>query len=109
MELNSHVIKAVIATGPHTGKRLFILRNPLMPSDNQFPFQLWRRQFPINLAVSFTANKSQGQTLDHVGVFLPSPMFTHGQLYVAMSRATDSANLKLSCGQTDSIVYKEVL
>ncbi|XP_064100747.1 uncharacterized protein LOC135211365 [Macrobrachium nipponense] len=101
--------KPVITTGPHTCKRLFFPRIPLMPSDNQFLFQLRRRQFPINLAFSYTANKSQGQTLDHVGVFLPSPMFTHGQLYVAMSRATDSANLKLSCGQTDNIVYKEVL
>ncbi|XP_064100845.1 uncharacterized protein LOC135211469 [Macrobrachium nipponense] len=66
MELNSHIIEAVIATGPHTGKRLFIPQIPLMPSDNQFLFQLWRRPFPINLAFSFTANKSKGQTLDRV-------------------------------------------
>uniref|UniRef100_A0A0L8GHM7 ATP-dependent DNA helicase n=1 Tax=Octopus bimaculoides TaxID=37653 RepID=A0A0L8GHM7_OCTBM len=70
-ELNSHVIEAVLATGPHTGKCLFIPWISLMPSDNQFPFQLPRRQFPIKLAFSYTANKSQGQTLDHA-------MFTHG-------------------------------
>ncbi|XP_029640967.1 uncharacterized protein LOC115215804 [Octopus sinensis] len=79
-ELNSHVIEAVIATGPHTDKLLCIPRIPLMPSDNQFPFQLRRRQFPLKSAFPFTANKSQGQTLDRVGVFLPSRMFTRGQL-----------------------------
>uniref|UniRef100_A0A0L8GBL1 DNA helicase Pif1-like 2B domain-containing protein n=1 Tax=Octopus bimaculoides TaxID=37653 RepID=A0A0L8GBL1_OCTBM len=39
-QLNSHVIEAVIAIGAHSGKRLFISRIPLVPSDNQFPFQL---------------------------------------------------------------------
>ncbi|XP_029644337.1 uncharacterized protein LOC115218583 [Octopus sinensis] len=108
-QLNSHVIEAVIAIGPHSGKHLFIPQIPLVPSDNHFPFQLRCRQFPIKQAFSFTGNKSQGQTLDRVGVFLRTPMFTLGQLYVAMSRVTDSANLKISVDQTQNIVYKEVL
>ena len=42
-----------------------------------------------------TVNKSQGQTIPNVGVYLPDPVFSHGQLYVAMSRATARTNIKI--------------
>ena len=69
-----------------------------------------RKQFPVKPAFAITANKSQGQTLQKVGIYLPTPMFSHGQLYVAMSRATAADNLKiLSDGTTANVVYEEVL
>ena len=40
-----------------------------------------------------TINKSQGQTVKNVGVWLPSPVFSHGQLYVALSRLGDPHGL----------------
>ena len=40
-------------------------------------------------------NKAQGQTLKRVGVYLPEPVFTHGQLYVALSRVGDPAHLSI--------------
>jgi len=63
-----------------------------------------------------TINKSQGKSLSHVGLFLPRPVFSHGQLYVAVSRVKRKFGLRiLICDETKAIisvtkniVYKEV-
>ena len=34
-----------------------------------------------------TISKAQGQSINNLGVYLPQPVFSHGQLYVALSRA----------------------
>ena len=31
-------------------------------------------------------NKAQGQSINNLGDYLPQPVFSHGQLYVALSR-----------------------
>ena len=59
-------------------------------------------------------NKSQGQSVKHVGLDLRVPVFSHGQLYVALSRCTSKDRIKVllpteANGQTPNIVYQEVL
>jgi ATP-dependent exoDNAse (exonuclease V) alpha subunit len=45
-------------------------------------------QYPLKLAWAVTIHKSQGMTFDHVIIDIGFGTFTHGQLYVALSRCT---------------------
>lgn len=60
-----------------------------------------------------TTNKAQGQTLDFVGIYLPEDVFSHGQLYVALSRVRKSTCVAVLLnnkeGYAKNIVYREVL
>ncbi|XP_053667903.1 ATP-dependent DNA helicase PIF1-like [Anopheles marshallii] len=55
-------------------------------SDKGLPSQIRRKQFPVQPCLAMTINKSQGQSLHHLGLFLPRHVVAHGQLYVALSR-----------------------
>ena len=78
--------------GQHAGKCAFIPRITLSPPVEATGFHLSRRQFPLQLAFAMTINKSQGQSVKNVGIHFQTPVFTHGQFYIAMSRCSTFAN-----------------
>ncbi|XP_051168340.1 ATP-dependent DNA helicase PIF1-like [Leptopilina boulardi] len=101
--LLKNVICAEIISGKFKGEKVLIPRIDLSPSEDLFPFKMVRRQFPVRLAYAMTINKSQGQSFDKVGLFLPSSAFGHGQIYVGFSRVRSKDNLKVYA--TDSAVF----
>ena len=66
-----NTIDTEIVMGQHAGRRVFLPRITLCPSDDaMFPFKLKRKQFPIRLSFTMTINKAQGQTIPVVGMYL---------------------------------------
>ncbi|KAF5808009.1 putative DNA helicase [Helianthus annuus] len=116
LSLRDRVVEARILSGSNIGARTFIPRFRLIPSDKRIPFKFQRRQFPLAVCFAMTINKSQGQSLCKVGLFLKQPVFTHGQLYVALSRVKSRDGLKLLIldedgqitNKTTNVMYKEV-
>ena len=91
----SRVVIAEIAVGENKEKIVFIPRIALIPSDTGFPFDFQRLQFPFRPSFCMSINKSQGQTLENVSIWLGDEhCFTHGQLYVALSRVSDFSKIK---------------
>lgn len=114
--MSDKVIEAKVLTGSSAGELALIPRLSLTPSDPRLPFKFTRRQFPLIVSYAMSINKSQGQSFSNVGVFLKKPVFSHGQLYVAVSRITNRSGLKIMvCGKysdenstTRNVVFREV-
>ena len=117
LRMGINVIEAKIISGGKLGQICAIPRMVITPTETNMPFKFNRRQFPIQICFGMTINKSQGQTLSQVGLFLPMPVFAHEQLYVALSRVKNKQGLKVLCldkegnytNETTNVVYKEVL
>ena len=111
----THVSTRILEVQLFNGATVLVPRIKLISTDLDVPFKLCQLQFPVSLSFAMTINKSQGQTFDVVGVNLRHPVFTHGQLYVALSRARHFSSLKCLLddkekgGKTKNIVFREVV
>jgi hypothetical protein len=119
-----NLIEVQVIDGRFAGVTHVLHRYVMVESEYNVAIRIKRVQFPIRLAYALTINKSQGQTLDKIGLYLPTPVFSHGQLYVAFSRTRGFENIKVLIVQqnneqgriqnlngiyTKNIVYHEVL
>ena len=94
---------------------MLIPRIRLLPNAETLPVLLKRLQFPVKLAFAMTINKSQEQSVDHIGISLQISVFLHRQLYVVFSRYTSVLNISVLFSEqsqesrrTFNIVYEEV-
>ena len=118
LNLYKNLLEVQVVGGIHDGKVCFIPRITTIACDVDIPIKLQRRQFPVKLAFAMTINKSQGQTLSNVALYLPNPVFAHGQLYTALSRVGDPRHIKILVKgglrndghtYTANVVYRQVI
>ncbi|KEH21798.1 PIF1-like helicase [Medicago truncatula] len=107
--LGKSTTAATVITEKRAGTKVFIPKMNLILSNPELPFKFMRRQFPLTLCFAMTINKSPGQSLSRVGVYLPKPVFTHGQLYFAVSQVTSRKGLKLLILDEDNNVFKDTI
>ncbi|KAM3289955.1 hypothetical protein P3S67_018244 [Capsicum chacoense] len=105
--IGNWVIEAKVLSGKTIRQKVFIPRMSLTPSDLRISFKFQRRQFSIVVSFSVTINKSQGQSLSYVGLYLKKTVFTYGQLYVALLRVTRRQGLKILTYDDEGEVSKE--
>ncbi|CAI0426972.1 unnamed protein product [Linum tenue] len=103
--LGDNFIKGNIMGGSYDTDEVIIPRIVLNVENSKWPFILRRRQFPVRLCYAMTIDKSQGQTLEKVGIYLPEPVFSHGQLYVGVSRVKSARGLRILIQNPTEIPY----
>ncbi|XP_019433843.1 PREDICTED: ATP-dependent DNA helicase PIF1-like [Lupinus angustifolius] len=108
-KMTNHVLEAKIMSGKNIGNITYIPRLSMSPSQSPWHFMLIRRQFPIIVSYAMTINKSQGQSLESMGLYLPRPIFSHDQLYVAVSRVQSKKGLKILIHDKDGKATDEQL
>ena len=113
IEIQNHLLECkIIHDDRNKPEKIFLLPRITTTPPTHYPFPFRRRQYPIRPCFAMTINKSQGGTFDMEGLDASSPVFSHGQTYVALSRVRDFDKITVltSNGQTTlkNIVYPQV-
>lgn len=128
--IQRHVLQCRVLTGSKLGEEVYIPRFIFKHEGSDQPLNWSRRQFPVKPCWAMTITKSQAQTLTKVAVCLvqvqsddkdgitvdPADAFSHGQIYVALSRCGDNdctciytTAERFQAKTIKNVVYPEVL
>jgi hypothetical protein len=88
-------VQVRLLSGPGVGRIIMIPRCnfSINEAKSGLPFSFARWQFPLIPAYAVTIHKSQGQTLNVVGLLIEADAFAHGIIYVALSRVSSWSNV----------------
>ncbi|XP_074327665.1 uncharacterized protein LOC141665579 [Apium graveolens] len=106
-DIRKNSIEYEILCGSHVGTNHLIPGIEMVPSDTNWPFKFKRVQFPIQICYAMIINKSQGQSLVTIGLYLPRATFSHEHIYVAISRVTRPEGLHILIDSDDVLFLME--
>ena len=93
-QIKSKTLDCRILDNKHNNQRYFIPRISLASPNTNNLYTLFQRvQYLIRLAFNITINKSQKQSLQHVGLYLQPKIFAYNQLYIILSRVINKTEL----------------
>ncbi|KDO69074.1 hypothetical protein CISIN_1g047352mg, partial [Citrus sinensis] len=90
-----------IISGTNIGQNVTIPRIIMSPNESRWPFKLNRRQLPLAPCFAMTINKSQGQSLKYVGLYLPKQVFTN----VFVKALTNLLTEKTTCSLHNALEF----
>ncbi|KAI7858445.1 hypothetical protein BDC45DRAFT_595865 [Circinella umbellata] len=104
----------------YDGDEYYLPRTNICTTEADISFYFVPSPVPCMSCLRNDYYKAQGQTLSTVGIYLEESVFAHGQLYVVLSSATDSANIKIALNRfnqtyntvpktNNNVVYHEPL
>ena len=94
--LTDNLIEAETISGSNQGVAVGISRTRTQYKDKHPDVvSFLRLQFTFRIAFSVTITKAQGQTCERLGIDFSDEPFTHGQLYTALSRCTNSTFIRI--------------
>jgi ATP-dependent DNA helicase PIF1 len=110
LQFSKFNIQVRLLSGPGKGKIVMLprCRFSVLESKSGLPFSFARWQFPIVCAYAVTIHKSQGQTLNRVGLFIEADAFVHGLIYVALSRVASWTQLSFYSPESKTNIKNKV-
>lgn len=111
-KLLKHIIECerIDHDGNYTGEIFIVHRISFLFKVGTPPceVEILRKQFPLQNAYSMTHNKAQGQTLTRTGVDTREDAFSHGQMFVCLSRCRNRNSIHFF-GTTEKLNLKNVV
>ena len=113
IKMQKHNVMIRLLNEDFVEKIRILFQTKLNINENEFFYILTRKQFSIKIYFTMTINKAQNQSFNKIGIDLRHLMFTHGQFYVAVLRATNAKDLHFLLSKkqimTNNITYSEIL
>lgn len=76
VSFHDHVVEAEIASDLYAVSTLLKLRIPHVSQEMKFLFTFTRKQFPMKPTFALTFDKTQGQSFEQIGMYIPTQFFS---------------------------------